>query len=158
IWPDSAEAHRLACRAAWQGEDFDEADRQLRAAQRLAGSGSDDIALEWALMQAAGGNLREVEEFLHRRAEQDPGQSPLVWEALTQGYVRVYRTFDALFLLDHWLQLDPDNLRALELRGMAYQSGKAAAKGAESFRRVMELDPKRDATRWRLVLCLLDIG
>src|SRR5262245_55429599 len=25
VWPDSAEAHRLACRAAWQGEDFDEA-------------------------------------------------------------------------------------------------------------------------------------
>jgi tetratricopeptide (TPR) repeat protein len=157
VWPNSAPAHLLASRAARQSGDFDEADRQLRACQRLLGGSSEHVALEWALLQAAGGN-REVEEFLQRQAEQSPERAPLVWEALAEGYIRLYRILDALATLDHWLGLDPDNLRALELRGLAYQNGKSAQKGAEDFRRVLEKDPTRDATRWRLVLCLLDMG
>src|SRR5262249_40108222 len=158
VWPGSTQAHLLASRAARQCGDHAEADRQLRVGQRLLGGSSEDVALEWALLQAAGGNVREVEEFLQRRLEQEPELAPLVWAALTEGYVRIYRILDALACLDHWLQVDPDNLRARELRGLAYQNGKSAHKGAEDFRRVLEQDPTRDETRWRLVLCLLDMG
>jgi tetratricopeptide (TPR) repeat protein len=158
VWPGSTQAHLLASRAARQSGDHAEADRQLRAGQRLLGGTSEDAALEWALLQAAGGNVREVEEFLQRRSEQGPELAPLVWEALAEGYVRVYRILDALACLDHWLQVDPNNLRARELRGPAYQNGKSAHKGAEDLRRVLEQDPTRDETRWRLVLCLLDMG
>src|SRR2546430_3206453 len=112
-------SHLLSSRAARQSGDFDEADRQLRTCQELLGGSSDDVALEWALLQAANGNPREVDGFLQRRIEQDPALSPLVWEALAEGYIRVYRTFDALACVDYWLQLDPDSLRALELRGLA---------------------------------------
>ena len=34
--------------------DFDAAERELRTAQRLNGGSSDEIAFEWALLQAAG--------------------------------------------------------------------------------------------------------
>ena len=158
IWPGSVQAHLLASRAARQSGDFDEADRQLRACQELLGGSSDDVALEWALLQAANGNPREVDGFLQRRIEQDPALSPLVWEALAEGYIRVYRTFDALACVDYWLQLDPDSLRALELRGLAYQNGGAAQKAAEDLRRVIEREPTRGEARWRLALCLLDMG
>jgi tetratricopeptide (TPR) repeat protein len=158
LWPNSVSAHRFASRAARQCGDFEEADRQLRACQTLLGETSDDIALEWALLQAAGGNVREVEEYLQARIEKTPELEPLVWEALAEGYIRVYRILDALALQDHWLQVAPDNLRALELRGLAYQNGKSAVKGAADFRRVLEKDEARSATRWRLVLCLLDMG
>ena len=46
--------------------------------------------------------------------------------------------------------------RARELRGQAYQNGKSAHKSADDFRWVLEQDPTREATRERLVQCLLE--
>jgi tetratricopeptide (TPR) repeat protein len=159
FWSGSTEARLLASRAARQSGDLDEADRQLRACQRQLGIGtSDDIAFEWALMQAAGGNPREVASFLERRARQGPEQAALIWEALAEGYTRVYRILDAVACLEHWLLLSPDNHRALELRGRAYQAGRAAGKAADDFRRLLELDPSRQDIHWPLALCLLDMG
>lgn len=158
VWPHDAQAHLLASRAARQSGDLDEADRQLRLCQSLLGTGSKEVALEWALLQAVGGNSREVEAFLERRAEQNADLRPLVWEALIEGHTRVYRILDALALADHWLQVDPDNVRAHELRGLAYQHGKSASKGTEDLQRAIELDPTRDAARWHLVLGLLEMG
>jgi tetratricopeptide (TPR) repeat protein len=158
VWPNSARAHLLLSRAARQSGDLEEADRRLRQCQRLKGGSDEETVLEWALLHAAGGDLREVEEFLQRQAEEGLERARLVWEALSEGYITVYRILDALACLDHWLEVDPDDLRALELRGLAYQRGKSAHKGAEDFRRVIERDPSRSGTRWRLVLCLLDAG
>jgi tetratricopeptide (TPR) repeat protein len=158
IWPNQIHVHVLASRAARQCGDFDAADRELRAGQQAEGGSSDEIAFEWSLLRAASGDLLEVEEYLQWRLEQDPRLSPLVWEALVEGYIRIYRILDALACLDHWLRLEPDNLRALELRGLAYQNGKSAYKGAQDLRRVIEKDPSREATRWRLAMCLLNIG
>jgi tetratricopeptide (TPR) repeat protein len=157
-WPNSVQAHLLASRAARQSGDFAEADRHRRACQRLLGDTRDDVALEWALLQAANGNVREVEEFLQAQAGEDLPHARLVWEALSEGYTRIYRIRDALACLDHWLTLDPDNLRARELRGLAFHIGKSAHRGAEDLRWVLEKDDTREATRWRLVLCLLDMG
>ncbi|MFL5342814.1 MAG: tetratricopeptide repeat protein [Gemmataceae bacterium] len=157
-WPNSVPAHLLASRAARQTGDFEVADRQLREAQRLSGGSTPETALEWAMFNAAGGNLGEVEEFLQRQAGEHPEQAPLIWEAVADGYVRVYRPLDAINCLELWLATDPHNVRALELRGQAYQSGKQTRKAADDFRRVLELDPDRPATRWRLVVCLLDAG
>ena len=158
VWPDRPAVRLLASRAARQAGDFAEADRHLRAAYRAAGGPTEEIAFEWALLQAAGGNVWEVDEYLQRRADEDPSLAPLAWEALAEGYLRVYRTLDAMACLNHWLQVDPDNLRARELRGMTYVTGKGVARGAEDYRGVLERDPARDDTRWRLVLCLLDLG
>ena len=60
--------------------------------------------------------------------------------------------------LNHWLDRDHDNLRALELRGMTYVAGKGVQRGAEDFRKVLSIDPDRKQTRMRLTACLLDLG
>lgn len=158
VWPNCAEAHLLSSRAARQVEDFEEASRELRLAQNLLGANSREVVLEWALLQAAAGNSREVEEYLDRRAEQEGDLRPLIWEAMIQGHTRVYRILDAIALADHWLLVDPDTIRGRELRGLAFQQGKSAHKGTEDLQRVIELDPTRDGTRWRLVLALLQMG
>jgi tetratricopeptide (TPR) repeat protein len=158
VWPDRPGVHLLASRAARQADDFPEAERHLRAAQRAAGGSTEEIAFEWALLQAAAGNVWEVDEYLQRRADADPTLAPLAWEALAEGYLRVFRTLDAMACLDHWLQLDPNNIRALDLRGITYVTGKGVTRGTEDYRRVLELDASRNETRWRLVLCLLDLG
>jgi tetratricopeptide (TPR) repeat protein len=158
VWPDRPAVRLLACRAARQAGDFAHAERHLRAAHRAAGKPTDEIAFEWALLQAAAGNVWEVDVYLQARADADPAAAPLAWEALAEGYLRVFRTLDAMACLDHWLKRDPDNVRALDLRGMTYVTGKGVTRGAEDYRRVLELDPDRHQTRWRLAVCLLDLG
>lgn len=158
VWGDRPDVRLLASRAARQAGDADAADRELRACQRLRGGASDDTAFEWALAQAAVGNVREVEPYLQKRAEESPEAGALVWEALTQGYLRVYRTLDAMNCANHWLKREPDNPRALELRGQVYVTGKGVVRGTEDYRRALELDPTRADTRWRLAGCLIDLG
>ena len=158
VWPSSIPMHLLASRAARQDGDFLEADRQVRLCQKLVDGTSDEIVVEWALLQAAVGNVREVEEYLNHQMQRNPELSRLVWEAMAEGYIRNYRILDAITLVEYWLRLEPDNLRALELRGSAFQNGKSAATGARDFRRVLELDPVRAGARDRLVMCLMAMG
>lgn len=158
VWGTRPQVHLLASRAARQDGDLEAAERELRECERLLGIASDETAFEWALLQATAGNVREVEEYLQRRAESSPVAGPLVWEALTEGYLRVYRSLDAMACVNHWLRRDPDNVRALELRGQTYVTGKGVVRGAEDYRRVLQLDPTRKPTRWRLIGCLLELG
>jgi predicted Zn-dependent protease len=157
-WDGRVSVRLLAAQAARQDGDLLAASAELRAAQNLLGGASDATAFEWALLQASAGNVREVEEYLQRRADQSPDAAPLVWEALTEGYLRVYRTLDAMACVNHWLGRDPNNPRALELRGQTYVTGKGVVRGADDYRRVLELDPMRRQTRWRLIVCLMDLG
>jgi predicted Zn-dependent protease len=159
VWGDRPSVRLLASRAAWQDGDPETALTELRAAQRLEGTATQETAFEWALIQASAGNLSEVEQYLQARADQSPDEAgPLVWEALATGYLRVYRTLDAMACLNHWLKAEPDNVRALELRGQTYVAGRGVVRGAEDFRRVVELDPSRDATRQGLIDALLSLG
>src|SRR6266542_7144163 len=57
VWPDSADAHLLASRAARRADDYEAADQHLRECQRLRGGPSDDTAFEWALLRASAGDL-----------------------------------------------------------------------------------------------------
>lgn len=157
VWGDRATVHLLAARAAWQAGDLPGSFIELREAQRLTGA-TPETAFEWALIQAARGNISEVEEYLHGRAQQSPDDAPLVWEALAEGYLRLYRTPDAMACLNVWLKRHPDNIRALELRGRTYVTGRGVVRGSEDFRKVLALDPSRKQTRWRLIGCLLELG
>jgi tetratricopeptide (TPR) repeat protein len=156
VWPSNASAQLLMSRAERESGNLEEADRRLRLCQRLKGGPDEETVLEWALMHAASGDLGDYEQFLQRQAQESLEKARLVWEALSEGYITLYRILDAIACLDHWLAVDPDNLKALELRGLAYHRGKSAHKGAEDLRKVVERDPTRSIARWRLVLCLLD--
>jgi tetratricopeptide (TPR) repeat protein len=157
-WGRLAVVHLLASRAARQDGDLDSADRELRMSQKLIGDATEETAFEWALLQASAGNVREVEEYLQYQADHEPTSAPLVWEALSEGYLRVYRTLDAMACLNLWLNRDPENIRALELRGQTYVTGRGVVKGAEHYRRVLTLDPSRKDTQWRFIDCLLRLG
>ncbi|MCI0701379.1 MAG: tetratricopeptide repeat protein [Planctomycetia bacterium] len=159
VWGDRPSIRLLSCRAAWQAGDTESATAELRAAQRLTGGATDETAFEWALLQASTGNVREVEVYLQRRADQSPDVAgPLIWEALAVGYLQSFRTLDAMACLEHWLKRQPDNVRALELRGATFVAGKGVVRGLEDYRRVLELDSTRWATRWRLIEGLIALG
>jgi tetratricopeptide (TPR) repeat protein len=158
VWPGSASAHLLACRAARRTGAHDRAEQHLRECQRLEGDPSAESTLEKALLSASKGDLDEVEATLEEWVEKDPAQAPLVWEALAEGYLHMYRIRDALSCLDQWLRDQPDNVQALFLRGEVWRHVGSLRKAVPDYRQAAKLDPERlDARTW-LAFCLLEIG
>jgi tetratricopeptide (TPR) repeat protein len=160
IWPWSrnVRTHLQAVLATRRDGDIESAVQRLRQCQSTLGDNSPELVLEWALLHAAGGDLRPVEEQLHTRARQHPDQAPLILEALAEGYMRTSRSLDALRCLEVWLDQQPENTQALYLRGNLFRQTDAPQKASADYRRVIELDPERHDARWNLVLVLLPIG
>lgn len=149
VWSSSSQTHLLARRAARRAGDVAAAEEHLRACQRLRRGADDETALEWALLSASTCQLEEVEKFLVEQSRASPAHAPLILEALTQGYLRVYRILDALHCVGLWLQLDPDNVRALTLRGDIHWQIQVPLKAVADYRTVVERDPEQDEVRWR---------
>src|SRR5262249_2772229 len=136
----------------------DVAEMHLRQCRRLHPGKSEEITLEWALLRVTLGDLDENEPYLLSRAQRGPAEAALVWEALTEGYTRLYRIIDTLRCLDRWLGMDSDNVQALFLRGNLWWQVQASQRAAGDYRRVLEIDPERHEARRRLARCLVDGG
>jgi tetratricopeptide (TPR) repeat protein len=157
VWPEDSQARLLASRAARLAGKFKEAEQHLREAQRLREQQgpSSEIALEWAMLHAAGGDLLDVEEFLSSQLTRSP-RPDLIREALTEGYLRDYRLLDARSQLTAWLQLQPDNPQANFLFGEVWRNAGVPQKAIPCYRRAVELDPERvEARRWLGMTLLL---
>ncbi len=158
FWPRSPQVHLLAARAARLTEEYDEAERHLIECQRLEGKESDASVLEWGMLRAENGDLDGVEEFLRTQAVRHPSQAGPALEALAAGYLRMYRFFDAMRSLEQCLERDPENLRALYLRGRAWERVHAYPKAAADYEQVVARDPENDDARLRLANCRLENG
>jgi tetratricopeptide (TPR) repeat protein len=159
VWPRSAVAHLLASRAERRGGDFVAAEQHLDLCRKYADAGVvDATAFEWALLQAAAGNLATVEESLQARLLKRPGDAPLIWEALAEGYRRNYRMPEALRCFDTWLHFEPNNTHALFLRGELHRQVGALNRARDEYRRVVELDPSHREAQRHLARCLVQVG
>src|SRR5205823_2472566 len=56
------------------------------------------------------------------------------------------------------LRDDPDNVRALMLKGQLFRQVQTPLKAIPEYRRVLELDTEQREVRWQLARCLLEIG
>jgi predicted Zn-dependent protease len=158
VWPTSVPTRLLAARAARRVAAFADAEKLLNECRRPGIKAPDEVTLEWSLLQASMGNLGEVEEFLVARAEKYPAQAPLIWEALAEGYLRMYRVLDALSCLDNWLEREPNNPQAWFLRGNVHRQVNAVQKYVDDYRNVIDLDPSRGDARQPLALGLVEVG
>lgn len=156
-WSGSWRVHFWAARAARLDGDRAEAEQHLQLCEQ-AQPANPDVLLEWALLRAATGELASVEAFLRNLLRQGSDQSPLIQEALLEGYIRTYRLDPARAGLEDWLQRQPEDTQAYFLQGFLWQQVQQPQKALSSYRRVLELDPQRDDARWRLVQCLLKLG
>jgi tetratricopeptide (TPR) repeat protein len=159
VWPRSAAAHLLASRADRRAGDFAAAEQHLDECRKLADADVDEAAaFEWALLRATTGNLATVEESLQSRILSRPGDAPLIWEALAEGYRRNYRMPEALRCLDTWLHFEPDNTHAIFLRGELHRQVGAVNRARDEYRRVIELDPAHREAQRHLARCLVQVG
>ena len=156
IWPNSAETQLLAGQAARRAGNLDAARRHLLECQRLESKPSDASVLEWAMFRATSGELDHVESFLRSKIATRHPQSGLIYEALVEGYLLVYRIHHAFGALRDWLNADSDHPVARSLRGRAWQRVHNYINAVADFRRAVEIDPERDEDRFRLADCLIE--
>lgn len=156
-WPNSWRVHLLAARAARLADDSSEAERLLHRCQQLQPTNR-EILLEWALLRAGSGDLATVEDYLRAQPRHDAEQARWIQEALIEGYTRTYRISEAFAGVEDWLKRQPDDTQALFLQGCIWQQIQRPQSALTSYRRAIELDPRRDDIRWRLAQCLLKLG
>jgi tetratricopeptide (TPR) repeat protein len=168
VWPDSVEPHQLAAQAARRLDDLDAAEKHLqectRLEKRLKEAGtieeepSEGLALEWALLRVQHGDLIGFEEPLRTRLEKKDPRAILILEALTKGYMRMYRLVDAMGCLRQWLEREPHSRQALFLRGQAHQRIYHYNEAIADYRAVLKQDRHNHDTRLRLATCLIESG
>jgi predicted Zn-dependent protease len=132
-----------------------DAARYLKDYQRAAGS-TDDYVRESFLLLAAQGELDRAEKYCQDLiARKDPA-TPLALEALVSGCMRQYRLTEGTAFLQHWLDLRPNDTRALLFQVGLDQIRSHADQVMAGYRRVLQLDPEYDSARLRLAAALLD--
>jgi tetratricopeptide (TPR) repeat protein len=145
--PASAQLHLLAARTARQSGKFPTAWEHLHRCRELQKGVSADLQLEELLVRAQTGEFEEVFRFLEPYLQQDDERTPLVLETLSHAYLFLYRLDNAWQCLQRWLQLQPDNVEALFLRGKYYTLVANLDMALADLQRALELDPTRVEAR-----------
>lgn len=145
--PRSPELHLLAGRTARQAGNVTVAQEQFQKCRALQKGVSEELQLEEYLLRAQKGEVEEVYRYLAPYLFQEGPLTPLVLEALSHAYLFIYRLDLAWQCLTRWLQLEPDNVEALSLRGQFYTMKMNDDSAIADLRRALELDPERIAAR-----------
>ena len=156
IWPRDPDVLLLAARAARRVEEFDQAEQFLDRCDALPNRPSEELAVERLCLIADRGDIDEVLPICMAKVEADDSAAPLILEAMTTGFIRLFRVRAAHGALDRWLARDPDNTRALFLKAVLNELLEDRESALEGFLRVLELDPEYDEARLRAVMHLVD--
>jgi tetratricopeptide (TPR) repeat protein len=157
IWPNDPETLLLAARAARRSGSFEIADRLLDSYQEL-GRQDENLTLERVCLRAERGEPDSVSKSCRTFIEQDHPGSPLLFEALVRGYMRVYQPLRAEKLLNEWLQRQPDNPQALFIQGQILDLQMRQTESIQSYRAALTVDPTLDEARLRLCDALMQLG
>jgi tetratricopeptide (TPR) repeat protein len=152
----NAQAHLLAARVARRGGDFESAERELRAYEKLQHT-SPEGALEWTLLRAQQGDLEQNESLLRSLLEKSPDRA-LILEALAQGYIQTMRMHEGLECLDRLLEVDPGHYQAYVWRGVLEDNLDGRDDALRDFARAVELAPHFHEARLRLAEELYHLG
>src|SRR5262249_26166429 len=107
LWPRDPATLLLAARAARRDGDVDAAEQHLDAYRRAPGGRGPERTLEWAMIQAQRGRVREVVDYLISCLDAHHPASEQILEALAQGSVQVYQLDRARFWLEELQEKAP---------------------------------------------------
>jgi tetratricopeptide (TPR) repeat protein len=145
--PRSAELQLLAGRTARQSGSLSVAEEHLQKCRSLQKGVSEELQLEEYLLRAQKGEVETVYSFLAPYLFHEGPETPLVLEALSHAYIFIYRLDLAWKCLTRWLELEPENVEAINLRGIYYTMKTDNNSAIADLRRALELDPERLAAR-----------
>ncbi len=154
IRPEHREVLILSARVARRSGSWGEAEAFLTHYWERYGD-EEPLVLERLLLRATRGDLQGVGAQLLARVRADGPEARLAREGLVTGLLYQFRWGEAERLLAEWLAQNPDDTIALLLRGKLDEQRQRYALAADTFRRVVELDPEHDEARLRLTTLLL---
>ena len=155
--PRDPDGHFLAARAARRQRDFADADAHLRRCQDL-GFEPDKLQLEYAMMQAQRDSPDAVEGFLLAKVRDDHSDTPVIMEALIQGYLRTFQIPKSLHCLSIWRQHDAENLQALFWEGMIAEKLGNARAALAIFEAIVGEEPDNREARLHLADLLVGVS
>jgi predicted Zn-dependent protease len=154
-WPDDAEVHFLAARAARRDGDLASASRELDAAARLQWV-PEAIDLERALLAAQRGDLHSVETPLQSWLAHGHPDRELILEILTPIYYKDFRLAEAGECARLWTEARPDSSRAWGLLGEIEERLHHKDAALDAFRHAVAGNPADASARVGLGRLLLD--
>jgi tetratricopeptide (TPR) repeat protein len=146
VWTNNPQAHLLAARAARLTRDYRETDRLLRRCRDLGGV-PEAIDLEGALARAQRGELSGIEGYLWAFVERDYIDTPVILEALAQGYMQTCRWPAALRCLERLLREAPDNADFLTWTGWVHESLGSIDAARTHYARAVAAAPEHETAR-----------
>jgi tetratricopeptide (TPR) repeat protein len=156
IRPDQPEVLLLSARVARRSGAWTEAEALLDSYWRQRGD-DDPLVLERLCLRAARGELESAQALLQARIDQDDPAAPLAREALIAGLRYRYRLPEAEKQIADWLHHDPDSTLALMAQARLAEERDQTSEAANSYRRILEIDPEHDEARLRMTMRLLDL-
>lgn len=158
VWPRDPELLLLAARAARRAGAYDAANHFLDLYQEQRKE-DEDLILERICLRAARGEPDSVANYCRAKVEQNDPDSPLLLEALAQGYSHSYRPRQAEIMLGIWLEREPDNPQALFLQGQIYElEGRPQSDAIRAYRAALTADPNLNEARLQLCDALMNLG
>jgi tetratricopeptide (TPR) repeat protein len=157
VWPQSAETHFLAARAARRAGALGAAQRELGEAARLDWV-PEALEMERALLRAQAGELAVAEKYLPGSLAEDHAEAELVVEVLAQAYLARYDLERASVCAQRWVELRPDSARAWWCQGDVLERQRRKREAAAAYREAVEADPNHSAARLALCRLLLEVN
>jgi predicted Zn-dependent protease len=159
VWPKCARTRLLAARAARTTGDLTAAEKHLQVAELYPGEVSADVIdLEHYLIKAQRGDSEAVLRYCRSLVAEDHPQTPLILEAMAQGYVRMFRLGEAQVCLRVLLDRQPDNPQGLYLRAWVWEQQSNHPEAAADYRHVLKVTGGNEDARLRLASCLFSMS
>jgi predicted Zn-dependent protease len=155
--PRDPDGHFLAARAARRQRDFADADDHLRHCQKL-GFEPDKLQLEYAMMQAQRDSPDAVEGYLLNKVHEGHADTPVILEALIQGYLKTYQIPKAVHCLEIWRQHDAESMQALFWEGMIAEKLANERAALRIFEVVVSEEPDNREARLHLADLLVGVS
>jgi Flp pilus assembly protein TadD len=155
LWPHDPATRLLAARAARRDGDVDAAEKQLDAYRLATRGGGAEKTLEWAMIQAQRGRVREVVDYLISCLDAHHPASEQILEALALGSVQVYQLDRARFWLEELQEKAPQNPIGRLLRAQTMESLGKDTQALEVYRSLVADFPRYTKARSSLAALLL---
>ena len=156
LWfrPGYLDAAYLAARTARRDRDYKNA-KELLTIYKAKGGIPEAQKLEEDLALAQCGQISQVERKLLAFVFEKHEDSPIVLEALAQGYMHNGRWAEATESLDALVDYWPEDYAVYVWRGWVYESLRQPNRAEKDFRQALDLRPDQDDTRLRLAEVLV---
>ncbi len=156
--PEDLGAHLLAARIARHLDEREEAEKQLGVCETLAGSETQPIQVERALLRLQKGDLAGTEPFLRDCLAHDDPAAPEILDALSVALILDYRMPEAHGLLEDLLRRQPQNFEALMRYAQTAENQGMQTVAMQTLQRALVLQPDDPEVRLALAQKLIAIG